>query len=127
MKEHKLQTNPTLKLWKWGNDRFSNLGYKIFTLAYIKGIFDCYLFYYKKGSYIPKHKDPSKYGKQYRFNIVLKKPSAGGEFVCKGKHFNLWDRFIFFRADRDYHYINKITQGTRLMLSFGFYFKGAKK
>lgn len=111
-----------MKLWKWGFDRFRT-GYKIFTLAYWQGIFDCYLFVYSEGGMIPKHKDPRKYGKQYRFNLVLKKPKSGGKFWCKGKHFNFNDRIILFRADKYYHGISEVTEGQRIMLSFGFYFK----
>ena len=111
---------PTLALFKWGNDRF-NTGYKILTLAYIKGILDIYLFRYSTNSHLPKHKDPNKFGRQYRLNIVLWKPDKGGQFWCKGDHFNFKDRIIFFRADSCYHGMTKIEQGTRMILSIGFY------
>ena len=107
-------------MFKWGNDKF-NTGYKILTLAYIRGIFDLYVFHYATHSYLPKHKDPKKYGKQYRLNIVLRKPKSGGQFWCKGKHFNFNDRIIFFRADSNYHGMTKIEEGSRIILSLGFY------
>lgn len=82
---------------------------------------DLYLFHYKEGSYIPKHKDPKKYGKQYRINLVLWKPTSGGHFWCKGDHINLYDRLIIFRADKYYHGIDKVTSGSRILLSLGIY------
>lgn len=111
-----------MQLWKWGKDRF-NTGYKIFTIAYIQGIFDCYLFKYELGSHIPKHKDPAKYGKQYRFNIIIKNAKQGGKFWCKGKHINICNIFFAFRADSCYHGVTHITEGNRVVLSFGIYIK----
>lgn len=111
-----------MRLWRWGND-VHNTGYRIFTLMYIKKIrWDIYLFHYPEGSYIPKHKDPSKYGKHYRFNITLKKPKKGGEFKCRNVVFK-WKRFCLFRADANYHRVTKIEQGSRWVLSFGFTFR----
>lgn len=109
-------------MWRWGEDKFAT-GYKLFTLMYIKSLrWDLYLFKYPEGSWLPKHKDPSKYGAHYRFNIVLKKPKKGGEFICKEVIFKWW-RFCLFRADTNYHKVTKIEKGTRWMLSFGFTLK----
>lgn len=106
-------------MFRWGDDKFSHLGYRIFTFFFSKR-FDAYLFHYCEGSYIPKHKDPSFGMKHYRLNIVLKKPEKGGEFICKNKIFSICnDRIIFFRADTEYHKINKIEKGERFLLSFG--------
>lgn len=115
-----------MRLWRWGYDQFRT-GYRIFTIAYIKAIrWDIYLFHYPEGSHIPKHKDPSKYGKHYRFNITLKKPKQGGEFKCKNVVFKWW-RFCLFRADANYHRVTKIEKGSRWILSFGFTFKHKDK
>ncbi len=106
-------------MFRWGDDKFSHLGYRLFTFFYSER-FDCYLFHYREGSYIPRHKDPS-YGKRhYRFNIVLKKPKEGGDFICKKTILSLFNgRIMLFRADNSYHQITPITKGTRWLLSFG--------
>lgn len=82
--------------------------------------FDCYLFDYPEGSFIPRHKDPKKHGAQWRLNITLKKPREGGKFICEGPFYRWW-RFTLFRADAYYHQVEKITDGRRWVLSFGFY------
>ena len=67
-------TTSTLKIFKWGKDRFSHLGYDLFTIYFCKK-FDCYLFKYKENSYITRHKDTSfGYDHHIRFNFVLKIP-----------------------------------------------------
>lgn len=81
--------------------------------------FDCYLFYYPKGSYIPKHKDPGKFGKQYRLNFEIVKAKKGGQFQCKKIIWSLWNRIFLFRADAEYHKVSKIEEGCRIVLSFG--------
>lgn len=85
--------------------------------------FDCYLFYYPTGSYIPKHKDPSKYGAQYRFNIELVSAKKGGKFICRNNIFQLFDKIFLFRADTEYHKVTKIEEGCRIVLSFGRFIK----
>jgi len=79
---------------------------------------DIYIFHYKTGSFIPKHKDPGKYGRHYRFNITLKKADKGGEFVCSNVVFRWW-RFCLFRADANFHKVKKIEKGSRWVLSIG--------
>lgn len=103
-----------MTLFKWGNDRFSHLGYKIFTLFYNRFL-DVYIFKYEKGSYIPKHKDPKKYGAMYRLNVVLGDPT---QFYCNGPHINIKNRFILFRADKYKHWTDK-TKKRRFVLSIG--------
>lgn len=115
-------------MWRWGKDDY-NTGYRIFTFLYSRllGI-DIYLFHYPEGSWIPKHKDPGKYGPHYRFNIELKKTDVGGEFKCSNKIFSLWNRVQCFRADTNYHRVTKIQKGSRWVLSFGWTnrFKGKR-
>jgi hypothetical protein len=106
-------------LFRWGKD-VNDTGYKIFTLAYSKLLgFDCYLFYYPTGSYIPKHKDPKHNGAMYRFNIEIKSAKIGGQFICNNMIWSWKNRFFFFRADTSYHYVTKIESGSRIVLSFG--------
>jgi hypothetical protein len=76
------------------------------------------LFHYKTGSYIPKHKDPSKGKKLYRFNIELVSAKKGGQFVCNKKIWS-WGRMFLFRADDSYHYVTPIEEGSRWVISFG--------
>ena len=84
---------------------------------------DCYLFYYPCNSYIPKHKDPHKFGKQYRFNIELIKANKGGQFVCKNIIWSAFNRIFLFRADSEYHKVTKIEDGIRIVLSIGVFKK----
>lgn len=108
-----------MRLWRWGQD-CHRAGYRIFTLFYHhKTRSDCYLFHYPEGSWIPKHKDPAKYGPHYRFNITIKRPVAGGVFECQKVIWKWW-RFCLFRADKYYHQVTPITKGSRWVLSFGF-------
>lgn len=111
-------------MFKWGNDKYSHLGYKLFTFIFCKR-FDCYLFYYKEGSYIPRHKDPSFGMRHYRLNFVLKDADVGGQFVCQKMIWSYKNRIFLFRADNSYHKIEKIEKGNRILLSFGIRIKGA--
>ena len=83
-------------------------------------VFDCYVFHYKEGSYIPRHKDPSGGRKIYRLNIEIVKPKAGGQFVCNKMIWSWASRIYLFRADTSFHYVTPIEQGSRWLLSFGF-------
>lgn len=105
-------------MWSWGKDTY-HTGYDIFTLFFSKS-FDAYIFRYPEGSYIPKHKDPSCGRRIYRLNFVIKKAKNGGEFKCQKMIFSLFSRIHFFRADTSYHYVTKIEEGSRILLSFGF-------
>ena len=111
----------SLGLWKWGKDTY-HTGYTIFTICFFK-CFDCYIFHYGLGSYIPKHKDPSSGRRIYRLNIELIKAEEGGQFICNNMIFSLWNRIFFFRADNSYHYVTPITKGKRILLSFGIKLK----
>lgn len=84
---------------------------------------DCYIFYYPTNSYIPKHKDPAKFGKQYRFNIELVKAKNGGEFICKNIIYSLFNRVYLFRADKEYHRVTTIVEGCRIVFSLGIFIK----
>lgn len=107
-----IKQKPTLKLWKWGVDKF--VGYRLFTVFYSK-IFDIYLFDYPEGSHIPKHKDPGRW--HYRFNIFFGKGKS--EFICQDALIN--NKYIsLFRADKYYHKTSIVKGGNRYVLSFGF-------
>lgn len=108
-----------MRLWRWGNDTYDT-GYRIFTLFFSKLLgMDIYLFHYKQGSYIPKHKDPSKGKRMYRLNFEIIKSDKGGQFICNKMIWHWRDRIYFFRADDSYHKVTPIEQGSRWVLSFG--------
>jgi len=70
-----------MRLFRWGKD-VNDTGYRIFTLAFSKTLgIDIYLFHYKKGSYIPKHKDPKKNlaSAEDKFEAAVKQASANLE------------------------------------------------
>ena len=115
--KHQISTS-TLKLWRWGEDTYRT-GYKIFTIFFSK-CFDTYIFHYREGTYIPKHKDPSSGRKIYRLNIELVKAVSGGQFICNKMIWQWKDRIYLFRADTSYHYVTPIEKGSRWLLSFGF-------
>lgn len=80
---------------------------------------DCWLIHYPAGSDIPEHTDPARNDENhYRCNIVLTDPGGG---IFHGKtFFNLFGRVIFFRPDIWPHYITKVENGSRYVLSFGW-------
>lgn len=81
--------------------------------------FDSYLIRYPDGSEIPPHTDPVQAGRHYRLNIILKSPSAGGEFVCATPIFAS-KRIKLFRPDHCEHSVTKVIGGSRYVLSVGW-------
>jgi len=77
-----------------------------------------YLVHYRAGHRIVPHVDMVSEGKLYKFNWVLIKPKAGGEFICERPIFNLFGRFILFRPDIHEHEVSRIDRGSRWLLSF---------
>jgi hypothetical protein len=77
-----------------------------------------YLVRYSAGHRIVPHVDMVSEGRLYKFNWVLVKPRAGGEFICDRNIFNLFGRFILFRPDLYEHRVSRIERGTRWLLSF---------
>ena len=88
--------------------------------------FDCYLFHYKTGSYIPKHKDPSCGKKIFRLNFEIVKAKVGGQFICDKMIWSFCNRVYLFRADTSYHYVTPIGVGSRWIFSMGFKVKKNK-
>lgn len=81
-------------------------------------LLNVYLVRYSAGHRIVPHVDMVSSGKLYKFNCVLVKPRAGGEFICEKNVFNLFGRFILFRPDLYRHQVSKIERGNRWLLSF---------
>ncbi len=81
--------------------------------------FDTYLLRFPEGSEIVPHKDKVEFGKHYRFNIVLKNATEGGEFICSNPIFQT-KRINFFRPDKSEHQVSKIIKGSRYLLSIGW-------
>lgn len=80
--------------------------------------FSIYLVRYSAGHRIVPHVDMVSEGRLYKFNWVVIKPKAGGEFECERNIFNWFGRFILFRPDLHRHEVSKIERGRRLLLSF---------
>jgi len=110
-----------LKLFRWKKGR-QNSGYDKMLLAGSKRFllpFDLYLLRFTKGAEVPLHKDPIKKGQHHRLNVVLKKATKGGEFVCTEV---IWqsERIKYFRSDIAEHAVTRVEKGTRYVLSLGW-------
>ena len=110
-----------LNLIPWQNGRQQS-GYKKFKLFESKKLMaDCYLLLYPQGSEVREHKDtsPVENKKHYRFNVVLKQADWGGGFACRKVIFSTGTWLYFFRPDLYDHWVTKVQEGSRLVLSFG--------
>jgi hypothetical protein len=85
--------------------------------------FDFYLLRFPEGSEIPPHQDPVTGKRHYRLNVILKRPRAGGEFVCVNPIFET-KRIKLFRPDVSLHSVTKVQGGSRYVLSLGWVLKG---
>ena len=103
-----------MKLFKWNTGR-QNTGYKIFPF-YMSTHFDLYII---KGTNIPEHKDPIYGRKHYRLNYIFWNTAIGGNFNCNDMIFES-KRIKFFRPDINFHSVDEIYSGTRLVLSIGY-------
>jgi hypothetical protein len=81
--------------------------------------FDMYILRFRVGDHIPPHTDPVTNRRHYRLNIVVRKASEGGEFLCEDAIFET-ERIKFFRPDRSRHAVSQIVRGSRWVLSVGF-------
>ena len=81
--------------------------------------FDVYILRFCEGAEIPPHTDPVATGRHYRCNIVLKRATAGGEFVCARPIFAS-TRIKLFRPDACEHSVTRVTRGRRYVLSIGW-------
>ena len=72
-----------------------------------------------EGSSIEPHVDPYPSHKMYRINFVLQEPEEGGQFVCPEAMID-WRRIKFFRPDIMEHSVQRVDEGERFVLSFGF-------
>lgn len=108
-----------MSIWKWSNGR-KKTGYEKLRIISF-WFFDCYILRFRKGSLIPKHRDPVADKKHYRLNIILKNAKAGGEFNCSNCIID-WGRIKLFRPDRYKHSVTEVTEGTRYVLSMGWAF-----
>ncbi len=79
-----------------------------------------YLVRYPEGHRVAPHLDMVSEGRLYKFNCVLKKPRAGGEFACEKNLLNLANRLILFRPDLHQHEVSRIERGSRWLLSFAY-------
>lgn len=77
-----------------------------------------YLVRYPEGHKVVPHVDMISGGQLYKLNCVLRKPKAGGEFICEKNIFDLFGRLVLFRPDLHQHQVSKIERGSRWLLSF---------
>ncbi len=85
--------------------------------------FDLYLLRFPSGTEIPPHRDPVTDKRHFRLNIILKKPIAGGEFVCENPIFAT-KRIKLFRSDTSVHAVTRVQGGSRYVLSLGWVLEG---
>jgi hypothetical protein len=81
--------------------------------------FDVYLLRFREGAEIPPHTDPVSSGRHFRCNIVLKRATVGGDFVCTRPIFAT-PRIKLFRPDACEHSVTRVARGTRYVLSIGW-------
>ena len=86
--------------------------------------FDIYILRFPQGSEIAPHTDPVSLGRHYRLNIVLKRATAGGEFVCASPIYTS-ARIKLFRPDACEHSVTRVEQGSRYGLSIGWVRRGS--
>ena len=77
-----------------------------------------YLVRYPEGHKVVPHVDMVSEGRLYKLNLVLVKPTAGGQFLCEKNIFNLGGRLYLFRPDLYRHRVSRIEWGNRWLLSF---------
>ncbi|MDR9426151.1 MAG: 2OG-Fe(II) oxygenase [Marinobacter sp.] len=77
-----------------------------------------YLVRYPEGHKVVPHVDMVSEGRLYKLNLVLKKPDAGGRFLCEKNIFDLGGRLYLFRPDLYQHRVSRIERGNRWLLSF---------
>jgi len=108
--------------WLEGRQGTGYYKLKIFESKLLK--MDIYLLKFPKGSKIDRHIDPVPEGyEHHRFNAILKRPKEGGECIIAREPFNFRpqrNRFIKFRPDIMQHYVSRISEGTRYVLSIGW-------
>lgn len=108
------------QLWRWQRGRQAS-GYDKLLLAGLPWPLpcDCWLLHFPEGSEVPPHVDRVTRGRHYRFNIILRKARAGGEFAC-ARTLYANRRIKLFRPDLETHSVTRIASGSRWVLSIGW-------
>jgi hypothetical protein len=81
--------------------------------------FDLYVLRYPVGSHIPPHRDPVPSGRHYRLNVVIRRSSAGGAFICDKPIYSS-KRISLFRSDISTHSVTTVEGRPRYVLSLGW-------
>ena len=116
------------KLFTWEPGK-EGVGYSRMLLFKLFNI-DCWLFKMPKGSKISCHFDKVAKGyEHHRINVILKRAKDGGRggALDSGGYKPLFSRVHRFRPDIQWHWIDKVHEGTMYFLSIGFLRKGAQK
>ncbi|HEX6832272.1 MAG TPA: 2OG-Fe(II) oxygenase [Rudaea sp.] len=85
--------------------------------------FDVYILRFPQGSEIAPHTDAVSSGRHYRLNIVIKRATTGGEFVCATPIYAS-SRIKLFRPDACEHSVTRVVRGSRYVLSIGWIRRG---
>lgn len=80
---------------------------------------DIHLLKYPDGVGIPPHRDPVPGQRHFRANLVLRKSTGGGCFVCENPLFES-ERLNVFRSDLSTHSVEPIVGKARWVLSIGW-------
>ena len=87
--------------------------------------FDLYILRFKRGAEIPTHTDPVSRKQHFRLNIVVRRATKGGQFVCDAPIFES-TRIKLFRPDISPHSVTRVEEGARYVLSLGWIWGNAK-
>jgi hypothetical protein len=112
---------------KWEKGRQNGTYEKLLILQSAVVPFDIYLLRYVPGSYIAIHNDPVPGCSHHRVNIELRRAKRGGRFEVVRRLSKLdklkktwFNRITWFRPDKLDHYVTRIEEGTRYVLSIGW-------
>lgn len=104
--------------WPWKPGRQGGNYWKLKLLSW-EPHFDLYLLYYPHWSFIAPHRDPVPGRRHYRANLLLREARNGGRFWRHGPALFQWRGLVVFRPDVVEHGVERIRDGSRLVLSLG--------
>lgn len=111
---------PKAKWGRWIAGRQHTGYFKMLLAQSQRWKFDVHLLKFEKGAFIPFHTDPVANFRHFRLNVVLKKSSGGGLFLCDRPLWSVKNRVYLFRSDLSPHAVSKVQGGTRYVLSIGW-------
>ena len=113
--------------WKWNEHRALGIYEELLILQSAVIPFSVWLFRYPKGAYSPIHDDLILGYNHYCINIELQRAECGGRFGVVRKLSRLdkfertwFNRITWFRPDKLEHYVSRVEEGTRYVLSISW-------